>query len=75
MLHVVSLPKLNQNQRPNFKLFSNSPEIKSSKTQTQSSAILVTQEIDIIRDPHASERDEVSHGYIIGKKFNEIEKS
>ena len=30
-------------------------------------AILVTQEINIMRDPHASERVEVNHGYIIEK--------
>ena len=56
--------------RPTFKLFFKLTENKvfqNSKLVLGASVILVTQDINIMRDPQASKRVEVSHGYIIEK--------
>ena len=53
--------------RPNFKLFSYSPGTKSSKTQSQSSTILVTKEIKK-RETHMQARELRSAMGILYKK-------
>ena len=60
--------------RPTFKLFfklffklTENKVFQNSKLVLGASVILVTQDINIMRDPQASKRVEVSHGYIIEK--------